>query len=154
VAGNELLLSLAQVKPKTVAELQRSRRGISPRLFDVAPRLVSAVLAGLTDGSVPASDLERGPRLGREIVAARRAKEKRLSTWRRAEAKARGVDEQVVLPGHCLAELVGLERVDLEAIAAVRGIGAKRVARYGEALASLLAEAPSGTNSPVTRGEP
>jgi ribonuclease D len=154
VAGNELLLSMAQTKPKSVAEVARLRRGVSPRLLDVAPRLVSAVLAGLSDGKVPAADLERGPRFDREAMAVRRAKEKRLSAWRRTEAQARGVDEQVVLPGHCSADLVALETVDAETIARVKGLGAKRLARYGATLLSLLTQAPDVRPPPEPGGQP
>jgi ribonuclease D len=145
VAGNELLLSLSQVKPKSVAEIARVRRGVSSRLLEVAPRIVAAVQAGLADGSVPAADIPRPVRVDRAVLAARRAREKRLSGWRRNEAKARGVDEQVVLPGHCLSDLVGLEAVDEASIASIKGLGPKRLARYGAALAELLrggAESP------------
>jgi hypothetical protein len=48
------------------------------------------------------------------------------------------VDEQVVLPGHCLSDLVGIDSGDREAIASVRGLGAKRLARYRSTLQLLL----------------
>ncbi len=143
VVGNEVLLSLAHAKPLTMAELGRARRGVSSRLFELGPRLLSAVTAGLADGSVPPADLERGPRVPREVAAAKRATEKRLSAWRRAEAEARHVDDQVVLPGHCLADLVALETPDIEAIAQVRGMGTKRITRYAEHLAAILRNEPS-----------
>jgi ribonuclease D len=154
VAGNELLLALAQSKPMSVAELARAKRGVSSRLFQVAPRLVEAVAAGLADGAVPPADLERPARFDREVVAERRAREKRFSAWRRAEAKARGVDEQVVLPGHCLADLVNLETIDAEAIGRVKGIGARRVARYGDTFARLLRNEPGVVPTPAAETEP
>jgi ribonuclease D len=138
VAGNDVLLGLAQAKPKSVAELARVRRGVSSRFLEVGARVVAAVQAGLAEGRVPAADVERPARPDKQIVAARRAREKRLSGWRRVEAKARGVDEQVVLPGHCLSDLVDLEKFDAASIASVRGMGPKRLARYGAALAELL----------------
>jgi ribonuclease D len=138
VAGNETLLYLAQRKPANLDELRRVKRGISPRLAESGKRLLDAIAAGLADGEVPPSDLAVEARLDRATVAARRAREKRLSAWRRAEATARGLDEQVVLPGHCLAELVGLETADIAAIAEVRGLGAKRCDRYGVTLQALL----------------
>jgi len=152
VAGNDLLLAFARSKPKSLADFSRARRGVSSRLLEVAPRLVSAVLAGLSDGSVPAGDLDRGARFDREVVAARRNREKRLSAWRRTEAKARGVDEQVVLPGHCLAELVSLEKTDVDAVARVQGLGQKRVARYAVALAGMLTN--PGADDPAPEAEP
>jgi ribonuclease D len=152
VAGNELLLLLAQAKPKSVAELARVRRGVSSRLLEVGPRIVAAVQAGLAEGRVPAADIERPARIDKGLLAARRAREKRLSAWRRTEAKARGVDEQVVLPGHCLSDLVGLDAFDDASIASVKGMGSKRLARYGAALAQLLRNeaAPPVTPAPAT----
>ena len=41
------------------------------------------------------------PQVPAAEARARREREMRLIAWRRAEAKRRGVDEQVVLPGHC-----------------------------------------------------
>jgi ribonuclease D len=142
VVGNDVLLWLAQTKPKTVAELARARRGMSARFLEVGARVVAAVHAGLADGRVPAADIEKPARPDKQVIAARRAREKRLSAWRRVEAKARGVDEQVVLPGHCLSDIVDLEKIDEAAVASVRGMGPKRIARYGAALAQLLRSEP------------
>jgi ribonuclease D len=138
VASNETLLVLAQRKPLNMDELRRVKRGISPRLADSGERLVVAIAAGLADGAVPASDRTVEVRLDRATMAARRAREKRLSAWRRAEATASGLDEQVVLPGHCLTELIGLDDIEPRAIAEVRGIGARRFARHGAILQALL----------------
>jgi ribonuclease D len=138
VAGNETLLFLAQRKPACLDELRRIKRGISPRLADCGERLLTAIATGLTEGAVPATDLAVEGRLDRAAAAARRAREKRLSAWRRAEAQARGLDEQVILPGHCLAELVALETADLRSVAEIRGLGTKRYERYGATLRALL----------------
>jgi ribonuclease D len=139
VAGNDLLLILARARPKTLDELGRLRRGISSRLMSAGGRLVSAVLAGESDGTVPAADRMTPPRPEKAVLAARRAREKRLSAWRRKEATLRGVDEQVVLPGHCLQDLMELDGTDPGAIAGVRGMGTKRIEHYGAALAVVLA---------------
>ena len=138
VVSNETLLTLAQSKPASLDELRRIKRGISPRLAQSSDRLLAAVTAGLADGAVPASDRAVEVRPDRAILAARRATEKRLSAWRRAEAAARGVDEQVVLPGHCMADLVALGAGDQRAVAEIRGLGARRYARYGPTLLALL----------------
>lgn len=139
VASNEWLLSIARAKPTDVGELRRVRGGFSPRLQGALPRLVAAVHAGLADGEPP-PEPNAEARIDRRVLAAQRAREKRLTTWRRKEAAERGVDEQVVLPGHCLQDLATLQSADLAAIAAVPGLGAKRLARYGERVAALLAE--------------
>jgi ribonuclease D len=76
------------------------------------------------------------------VAKARRLREQRLTKWRREAAKTRGVDEQVVLPGHCLQDLADLDVPSRAAIAAVPGLGAFRVERDGDALLAALAEAP------------
>jgi ribonuclease D len=136
--SNDTLLAIAERKPTTLDDLRRIKRGISPRIAASAKRLLDAVRAGIEDGEVPADERVVEARLDRALVAARRAREKRLTTWRRAEAAARGVDDQVVLPGHCLSDLVGIEPGDPAAIAAIRGMGEKRYARYGATLLALL----------------
>jgi len=147
VASNDWLLAIARAKPADVAELRRVRGGFSPRLQGALSRLVAAVQAGLADGE-PAPLANAEARVDRRLLAAQRAREKRLTAWRRKEAAARGVDEQVVLPGHCLQDLAALEIHDRAAVAAVPGLGAKRVARYGETMAALIAEQ---SESPVPK---
>ena len=55
----------------------------------------------------------------------------------REEAKARGVDPQVVLPGHCLEELAELGPRRPEELWLVRGLGGVRMERYGPTLLRL-----------------
>ncbi|HEY8430612.1 MAG TPA: HRDC domain-containing protein, partial [Sandaracinaceae bacterium] len=75
----------------------------------------------------------------REERARQRAREKRLSEWRRMEAERRGVDAQAILPGHCLRDLARLGPRSREELARVGGLGQKRIELYGEALLSMLA---------------
>ena len=49
-----------------------------------------------------------------------------------------GVDEQVVLPGHCLRDLADGAACDLDALARTPGIGRFRVDRDGDALLATL----------------
>src|ERR1019366_1523321 len=77
-------------------------------------------------------------RLPAEEVRLRRERETRLIAWRRVEAKKRGVDEQVVLPGHCLKDAVDAEVHSAEDLTRVPGIGAFRVRQDGEAIANAL----------------
>jgi ribonuclease D len=148
VAGNDLLLALARARPKSADELSRLRKGISSRLMAAKGRLIAAVLAGEADRTVPSEDREPAPRPDKTLLAERRAREKRLTAWRRQQAAERGVDEQVILPGHCLQDLVTLDGRDREAIAAIHGLGQKRYERYGAAIAAALAPPP------VTEHEP
>ena len=71
------------------------------------------------------------------VAKARRAREARLTSWRKGEAKKRGVDEQVVLPGHCLQDLADLESIARKTIASVRGFGAFRSGTSTRALLAL-----------------
>lgn len=143
VIGPDVLFSIAKAKPKTMADLARIRGATAGhRARALGPSMLEAVAAGLLDDGVPEHErrmLER-PRLASDVIKARRAREGRLMSWRKAEAKKRGVDEQVVLPGHCLKGLAELpDDAPLEAIAAVPGIGAFRVARDGAAIRATLA---------------
>jgi ribonuclease D len=69
---------------------------------------------------------------------ARREREVRMTAWRRTEAVRRGVDEQVVLPGHCAKELVGGQVTTVDELARVPGIGLFRVHRDGDAILRAL----------------
>ena len=57
---------------------------------------------------------------------------------RHRQAQRRGVDAQVVLPGHCLGDMLELASLDAEALRSVPGFGACRVARYAEQLVAEL----------------
>lgn len=153
VIGPDVLFAIARAKPKTMADLERIKGAVGGhRARALAPSMLEAVAAGLADGGViPAEEramLER-PRLPPAIVKARRGREGRLTSWRKAEAKRRGLDEQVVLPGHVLQDLADLaDDASLDAIAAVPGIGAFRVAKDGAALLAALGAAPLDVEPP------
>jgi ribonuclease D len=78
------------------------------------------------------------PRVPAAVSRARREREARLLAWRRAEAKRRGVDEQVVLPGHCVKDATDSEAAAVGDLARVPGIGAFRVERDGDAILRAL----------------
>jgi ribonuclease D len=78
------------------------------------------------------------PRVPTAIHRARRDRESRLIAWRREEATRRGVDQQVVLPGHCLKDAAESEPAGLDELARIPGIGAFRVERDGEAILRTL----------------
>jgi ribonuclease D len=68
-----------------------------------------------------------------------------LSRWRKREAKARNVDLQVVMPGHCMDPLVSAlatsrdePRARLaQRLTAIEGICGGRLERYTDALHEL-----------------
>jgi ribonuclease D len=146
LVGNAAILAIAQAHPASV-DAVKNIKGAMPRkhAYPIARALVQAVRQGTADGQVPANEMQwlERPLLPPEVARVRRGRESRLIAWRKAQAKERNVNEQAVLPGHCLADLTELEEVDVAHVAAVLGIGAFRVARDGEAIVRvLLTEAP------------
>ncbi len=141
-----VLVAIARARPTTLRDLACIRTPVA-RLdaARVAAALVQAVLAGIQDGDLSPEDAAwlEPRRLPPAAVKARRERESRLSAWRKVEAKARGVNEQVVLPGHCAAEIATSDPGDLDALANVAGFGAFRVARYGLAVLGAVRE-PAG----------
>lgn len=138
-----VLLTIARSRPRTAADLAKIRRPVARLDSDrVAEALLAAVAAGEADGGLSPEDQAwlEPQKLPPSEVKARREREGRLSGWRRAEAKARGVIDQVVLPGHCASEIVATRPGDLATLGAVAGLGAFRLERYGAAILAALAE--------------
>lgn len=69
-------------------------------------------------------------------------REDRLRAFRRREAELTGLDEQAILPGHCTSDLVQQLPTTLEELAAIPGLGAARIARYGMTMLDLLVLPP------------
>jgi ribonuclease D len=136
-------VAIARQRPEGLAQLNEMRLPL--RVRPLAPALLAAVRAGEADGDAPAEDLARfePPRPSREEITRRRAREKALTAWRKTEAAARGVDEQVVLPGHCVKDLAEAAGMEVEQIGAVGGFGACR-ARYAQAIAEVLRRTAGG----------
>jgi ribonuclease D len=147
--ATEALLALARGRPRTVDALAKAR--VARERFDAAaPMLLAAIANGIDDGDLPPEDRATldAPRPSREENARRRGREGALTAWRKAEAKRRGVDEQVVLPGHCLKALAEAETMEVGSIQAVPGFGECR-ARYVEEIAAALRSTRS-TQGPAT----
>ena len=142
VVSNSALVTAARARPRSVAEVRKAT-GVTD---DAALKaLVAAVARGVERGDVPADERawlahEPAPR----DLSAQRDRERALSSWRAVEAERRVVDLQVVLPGHCLAELAARGARSHDDLRAVAGFGEVRVRRYGDALVGLLAEVDSG----------
>jgi ribonuclease D len=147
VIGNEVLLELARRRPKTHAELSQVQGALSGRAGRYASRWLEAIALGVSDRDIPPEDQAHfePPRIDRATAARRREIESRISAFRRSEAAQRGADEQAILPGHCAQDLADVllssspgDPSILERIAAIPGMGARRVERYGAILASLV----------------
>lgn len=152
VIGADVLLALARQRPRTSTELRAVRGAAVGRAARATAAMLEAIAFGLEDGDVPEADRPffEPMRPDRAAIARYRTCEARVTGWRRAEAKRRGIDEQAVLPGHCAQEVTeallahGDDESALRAtITAIFGFGAKRALRYLDALTALGAVAPS-----------
>jgi ribonuclease D len=140
VASNAALLAIAAARPATVAAYMRIP-GVVRAGPDATPFAEQVVRAVASAGdALPAEERARfeRPRPAVAEVRARRERESRLLAWRREEARRRGVDEQVVLPGHCAKDAVQDELRSTEELSRIAGIGAFRVVRDGEAILRAL----------------
>jgi ribonuclease D len=158
VVGNEVLLELARRRPATRSQLAAVPGALAGRAARHAPAFLRAIAEGVSDGDVPAEDrvLFDPPRPDKAALARRRARENQVTGWRKAEAKRRALDEQVILPGHCSQDLVELllhKKADdptlPAAIAAIPGLGARRFERFGSTFLELARSEPKGAAEPV-----
>lgn len=141
VVGNDVLIELAKKRPSDPSDV-RKVKGLGGRATSLVPNLRRAIADGVREGDVPpeerAAFFTEPPRQPRFEIEARRAREQRLSAWRRRVAKERAVDEQVVLPGHCVQEIVDRVPDDLGDLASIAGLGARRLERDGAAILAAL----------------
>ncbi|MEK6243234.1 MAG: HRDC domain-containing protein, partial [Pseudomonadota bacterium] len=62
----------------------------------------------------------------------------RLKAWRSEQARAQSVPPYVVFHDSTLSAIAAAQPQDLDALATIAGIGAKKLQRYGPALLKLL----------------
>jgi len=62
----------------------------------------------------------------------------RLKSWRLVEARAQGVPAYVILHDRTLTDIARARPRDAHALAAIGGIGAAKLARYGDALLEIV----------------
>lgn len=140
IAPAETLVAIARARPKTATELARVR-GL-PSNTPAARAFAAGLLPALAAAGDRIPDAERHyfepVRLPAPQARLRRQREARLIAWRRTEAKRRGVDEQVVLPGHCLKDTVDADVESIEDLSRVPGLGEFRVRDDGEAILQAL----------------
>ena len=146
VIANEGLLALAQTRPRTAGEVATVRGVPADPGSQALREVIAAALVTAPDALPPDAMPLRRERPPAALLQQRRARESRLLAWRRDEAKKRGVDEQVVLPGHCLKDAADLDEATLDGLAGVAGIGAFRIRADGAALLRAL----RGPESPPT----
>jgi ribonuclease D len=134
---NELLIALAT---KSFASADDLEKALPTRARPYVVQFAEALLGAEGQSDAPEQDVrELTPRAPSQAELDRKKKRRtKLTEFRTREAEARGVDMQVVLPGHCLSDLVNLDTLDADALHGVPGFGACRVARYGARLAREL----------------
>jgi ribonuclease D len=139
IATPDALLHLAKTRPATEADVARVRGLLAtPDAADFVSDLARALAEA--PPSIPDDERERlrPPRIAMDEIRARREREARLMAWRRDEAKRRSVDEQALLPGHCVKDLAAANARTAEELARVPGIGAFRVERDSAAILRAL----------------
>lgn len=134
VIANDLLLRLASLESPSHEEVERR---LSLRVRPFAGRVHEAYARAGHDA--PAGEVEPSEALSPSEIARRKKRRALLMEWRTAEAARREVDQQVVLPGHCVQDLVKLPDLSVERLQAVPGFGAVRVDRYASTLERELA---------------
>ncbi len=140
IASADALIAIARARPKTAQELARVR-GLT--VSTPAGRSFAAALLPLLASAgdhIPEDERHyfEPVRMPAAQARLRRQREARLIAWRRAEAKRRGVDEQVVLPGHCLKDTVDSDVEKIEDLSRVPGLGEFRLRQDGEAILQAL----------------
>jgi ATP-dependent DNA helicase RecQ len=73
-----------------------------------------------------------------DLSAADRALLERLKAWRLAEARTQGVPAYVILHDRTLAAIAQTRPADPDALGTVGGIGAAKLARYGDAILAVV----------------
>jgi ribonuclease D len=142
LVANELLLRLAQLSDPSLEDVARR---LSPRVRPFAPQLHEALARARSRSDAPAAEVDPGEVPSPAELARRKKRRSTMIEFRSKEAALREVDPQVVLPGHCLQDVVKLVQLDAQSLAKIPGFGAVRIARYAERWERELG--PSWNNS-------
>lgn len=143
VLTNEVLLEIAARRPASVAALFDVPGFGRGRSRALSTDLLQAIRAGTERDRLPEDEMQwiRREMPPREEREQRRRRHQALGRWRGALAEQRGVDPQVVLPGHCLQDLAARGALTLDELRAIPGLGEVRIARDGEAILDALRSA-------------
>lgn len=141
VLGTQAMIAVARSRPRDPHEFRRMTGGSVDE--ELAQRFVDAIAEGEREGDVPEDErkhfvITRSPS---GEIARRRSREDSLAAWRSMEAERRGVSMQVVLPGHVLNDIAKTNPQTIETLRETPGFGEVRVARYGDAILSVIAAA-------------
>ena len=147
IASNHLLLDIAKRRPRSESSLRR-QFGRNRSAARWARHWAAAVRTGLDSEPPRDQPAAPGPTMSKQQISTRKRLDTALNRWRRAEATDRGVDVQVILPGHCVSGVVAAlaeHAADAGAVAnaleRVEGLGRKRLDHYVKAWRQLAATA-------------
>lgn len=147
IVGEDSLIQASLKRPTTQDALTAvGFRGAHVRAS--MPHWLDAIRRGIQQGDVPPAETveDATPRPSRAQRDRSKAREAALKAWRAQVAKARGVEIQVVLPGHCLTDVVNADINTPADLSQIVGLGAFRIERDGAALVNaLLNTAPVDT---------
>jgi len=142
VLDNAVLIELAKAPPASMDDLARIRGLQHPRAKVLHGALFEAVERSRNLQDVPVNEraefLTPPPKPPRAELTAMRQREQRLMAWRKAQASARAVDEQAILPGHVLRRLAEQAPQSTELLAATPGLGGFRATRDGAAILQAI----------------
>jgi ribonuclease D len=132
IMSDSTLVAVAQEAPRSLAGLSHLP-GMTPnQVRRHGANLLAAVRRG--EAAPPA----RPPRTER-VPDAVRERYELLHQWRKARAKARGVESDVIVPREVLSELARLNPRSLEALESIEQLGPWRRRAYGEEILKILA---------------
>jgi ribonuclease D len=139
VASDQFLLSLITEQPQSLTALKKlpQARGNALRF---GSSWIQAIRQGLQDGKLSEEEQQLlvRPTLARPEVQLRKRREDALRTFRKQFSGENKVNEQAVLPGHCLSYLVSHPPTSLEELSQTPGFGQFRVQRIGQQILDLM----------------
>ena len=140
VLGNPVLITLAQARPTSPAQLQRVD-GVSPR---VIRRIGGEILEALRKAK-ELGPLNKAPILPSrdgtgELDEASYELHERLKVWRKKAAIAENMDASLILNRHVLLRLAAERPTDAKSLAAIDGMQPWQCERYGDAILEVCAD--------------
>jgi len=132
IMGDEVLVRLARVRPRTLGELAALGRFPAYWLRRHGPEILEAVARG-ENGPVPTPPC---PSYSADV----RARYQALRDWRRRVALARGVDPDVILPNAVLQTLAERNPQTLRDLEEVDGLGPWARETWGPEILQVLRE--------------
>jgi ribonuclease D len=135
ILGNEALLKLASLGPKSPADL-RTVPGVLPRL---QPQAVAILAAVRRAEALPDTALPRLPRSPRPVVPDQvQRRIERLKGWRAKKAAELQLEASVVLPQRLIDRLAEASPRDLAELASIEGLRRWRVEAFGPDLLAAV----------------